>query len=76
MKKDLLSIRDLTRQDILDLLSRSHVLKKMRQENILHQPLKGKTLGLIFAKPSTRTRISFEVGMNDLGGYTQRFSQR
>jgi ornithine carbamoyltransferase len=70
MKKDLLSIRDLTRQDILDLLSRSHALKKMRKEHILHQPLKGKTLALIFAKPSTRTRISFEVGMNDLGGHS------
>jgi ornithine carbamoyltransferase len=69
MKKDLLSIRDLTRQDILDLLSRSYALKKMRKENIIHQPLKGKTLGMIFAKPSTRTRISFEVGMNDLGGH-------
>ena len=70
MKKDLLSISDLTRQDILDLLLRSHALKKMRKENISHQPLKGKSLGMIFAKPSTRTRISFEVGMNDLGGHT------
>jgi ornithine carbamoyltransferase len=70
MKKDLLSIRDLTRQEILELLSQSHELKKRRKGHILHQPLRGKTLGMIFAKPSTRTRISFEVGMNDLGGHT------
>lgn len=70
MKKDLLSINDLTREEVLQLVARSAELKKMRKQNILHQPLRGKSMGMIFHKHSTRTRISFEVGMNDLGGHT------
>ena len=70
MKKDLLSINDLTRDEVLQLVARSAELKKMRKQNILHQPQRGKSMGMIFHKHSTRTRISFEVGMNDLGGHT------
>jgi ornithine carbamoyltransferase len=69
MKKDLLSISDLSREDVLDLFELSTSLKEKRQRGIEHRPLKGKTLGMIFNKHSTRTRISFEVGMYELGGH-------
>ena len=69
MKKDLLSISDFSHQEILDLLEKSTDLKKIRQKGIEHLPLKGQTLGMIFNKHSTRTRISFEVGMFELGGH-------
>ena len=69
MKKDLLSISDLSQQEILDLLEKSADLKDKRQKGIEHLPLKGQTLGMIFNKHSTRTRISFEVGMFELGGH-------
>jgi len=70
MKKDLLSIKDLDREDINSLISLSFDLKKMRQEkqDLHFSPLKGKTLAMIFQKASTRTRVSFEVGMFRLGG--------
>ena len=69
MKKDLLSISDFSQQEVLDLLEKSTDLKKKRQKGIEHLPLKGQTLGMIFNKHSTRTRISFEVGMFELGGH-------
>ena len=69
MKKDLLSISDFSQQEVLDLLEKSADLKKKRQKGIEHLPLKGQTLGMIFNKHSTRTRISFEVGMFELGGH-------
>jgi ornithine carbamoyltransferase len=69
MKKDLLAISDFSRQEILDLLEKSADLKDKRQKGIEHLPLKGQTLGMIFNKHSTRTRISFEVGMFELGGH-------
>jgi ornithine carbamoyltransferase len=68
MKKDLLAISDLTPKDIETLLKRSAALKKMRRQGKPHATLKGKTLGMIFEKSSTRTRVSFEVGMFQLGG--------
>jgi len=52
------------------LLRRAGELKKMRSGGIAHTPLTGRTLALIFDKPSTRTRISFDVGMQQLGGFT------
>lgn len=52
-----------------DLLSLAEKLKKEQKAGIAHPILKGKTLGMIFTKSSTRTRVSFEVGMTQLGGY-------
>jgi ornithine carbamoyltransferase len=68
MKKDLLSVYDLDREDIRIIFQNTVKLKKMHQEGKTYTPLKGKTLGMIFDKSSTRTRISFEVGMYQLGG--------
>jgi ornithine carbamoyltransferase len=69
MKKDFLALTDFSREELLAFVDRAVELKDMRKKGIVHQPLKGKTLGMIFKKPSTRTRISFEVGMIDLGGH-------
>ena len=69
MKRDLLAINDFSQQEILALIEQSADLKEKRQKGIQHSPLKGKTLGMIFNKNSTRTRISFEVGMYELGGH-------
>ncbi len=68
MKKDMLAVSDLTPEDIEKILKRSAVLKKMLKQGKNRQTLKGKSLGMIFEKSSTRTRISFEVGMYQLGG--------
>jgi ornithine carbamoyltransferase len=68
MKKDLLTISDLAAEDIEKILTLSASLKTMLKQGKEHQPLKGKTLGMIFEKSSTRTRVSFEVGMYQLGG--------
>ena len=70
MKKDFLKLSDLTKSEALDLLKKAKDLKEMRIKGIPHQPLKGKSLGMIFNKNSTRTRISFEVGMFELGGHS------
>ncbi|MBQ9097249.1 MAG: ornithine carbamoyltransferase [Clostridia bacterium] len=69
MKKDLLSLNDYSEKEILDILELAHKLKKETKEGKEHHILKGKTLGMIFSKSSTRTRVSFEVGMYQLGGY-------
>lgn len=66
MKKDLVSIKDLTTQEITGVFLLTDKLKK--NSNRFAKTLKGKTLGLIFQKPSNRTRVSFEVGMYQLGG--------
>ena len=68
MKKDLLTINDFSREEILELFEKSTNLKEKRKKCLEHLPLKGKSLGMIFNKHSTRTRISFEVGMFELGG--------
>jgi ornithine carbamoyltransferase len=68
MKKDLLTVHDLTSEEIEQVLERSAWLKKAQKDGIVHHPLKGKSLGMIFEKSSTRTRVSFEVGMYQLGG--------
>jgi ornithine carbamoyltransferase len=68
MKKDLLSFAGLTPADFEEIWQRTARLKKDLQEDRDHASLKGKTLGMIFDKSSTRTRISFEVGMYQLGG--------
>ena len=68
MKKDFLSVYDLTRRDIDRIFSHAANLKAMLKDGIIYQPLAGKTLGMIFDKSSTRTRLSFEAGMYQLGG--------
>ena len=68
MKKDLLTLRDLNAEDCGALFERSLELKHRRAAGVPDRPLQGKTLGLIFDKPSTRTRVSFEAAMAQLGG--------
>lgn len=68
MKKDLLSFAGMTVKDFEEIWKRAGRLKGLLKENREHASLKGKTLGMIFDKSSTRTRISFEVGMYQLGG--------
>ncbi|MFV1951418.1 MAG: ornithine carbamoyltransferase [Nitrospinota bacterium] len=68
MNKDLLTIYDLERDDIEEIFQKADYLKQSREKGTTYQPLKGKILGMIFKKTSTRTRISFEVGMYQLGG--------
>jgi len=67
--RDFISIRDYSPDEIAYILEFAFQLKKMQKEGIPHRVLEGKTLGMLFQKPSTRTRISFEVGMYQLGGY-------
>lgn len=68
MKKDLLKMDDLSKEEILDILNLADQLKYEQKHGIEHPLLKGKSLGMIFEKASTRTRVSFEVGMYQLGG--------
>jgi len=68
MKKDLLNIYDLEQADFEKIWIKAKRLKKALKNDKAHASLKGKTLGMIFDKSSTRTRISFEVGMYQLGG--------
>lgn len=68
MKKDLLKMNDLSKEEILDILNLADQLKYEKKHNITHHHLKGKSLGMIFEKSSTRTRVSFETGMFQLGG--------
>jgi ornithine carbamoyltransferase len=67
-KKDVLSIADLSAREINLILSLTSKLKREQKSGKARQLLRGKTLGMIFQKPSTRTRVSFEVGMYQLGG--------
>lgn len=67
--KDLISLHDLTSEEVKNLLDLGLKLKNELKNGIAHPILKGKTLGMIFTKSSTRTRVSFEVGMTQLGGY-------
>lgn len=66
--KHLLKLQDLTTDEILGIINLADQLKYEQKHNISHKKLKGKTLGMIFTKSSTRTRVSFEVGMYQLGG--------
>lgn len=67
--KDFISLHDITSEELFDLLKLASKLKAETKQGIEHHILKGKTLGMIFTKSSTRTRVSFEVGMYQLGGY-------
>jgi ornithine carbamoyltransferase len=70
VKRDLLSPSDLTAAEMKRIFVRAAVLKKARKRGTLATSLKGKTLGMIFEKPSTRTQVSFDVAMWELGGYS------
>ncbi len=69
MNKDFLSIADCKREDLEGIFTLAADLKKKQKEGTAHKILEGQTLGMIFEKSSTRTRISFEVGMYQLGGH-------
>ena len=72
----MLSIHDLSVDEVQEILALAHELKAKQKAGIEHHLLKGKTLGMIFEKSSTRTRVSFEVGMYQLGGQALFLSNR
>ena len=74
--KHLLKLMDLSEQEITEILNLADQLKYEKKKGIKHHILEGKTLGMIFEKSSTRTRVSFEVGMYDLGGSALFLSSR
>ena len=74
--KDMLSIHDLSVDDVQEILALAKELKAKQKAGIEHHLLKGKTLGMIFEKSSTRTRVSFETGMYQLGGQALFLSNR
>ena len=73
---DLLSIHELRADDVEEILTLAADLKAKQKAGIPHKLLAGKTLGMIFEKSSTRTRVSFEVGMYQLGGQALFLSSR
>ena len=74
--KHLLKLMDLSGEEIMDILNLADQLKYEKKHGITHHLLKGQSLGMIFQKSSTRTRVSFEVGMYDLGGQALFLSSR
>ncbi|MBQ8897707.1 MAG: ornithine carbamoyltransferase [Clostridia bacterium] len=74
--KHLLKLGDLSTQEITQILDLADQLKAERKAGIPHRHLEGQTLGMIFTKSSTRTRVSFEVGIHDLGGHAMFLSSR
>ncbi len=74
--KHFLKLLDCTTEEIIELLDLADQLKKYVKEGKEHHFLKGKTLGMIFEKSSTRTRVSFETGMYQLGGYALFISSK
>ncbi|MBP1749457.1 MAG: argF [Deltaproteobacteria bacterium] len=69
MKRDFTKLLDITRKECDHLLKRAKRIKELRRKGKPYQPLAGKNLAMIFEKASTRTRLSFEAGMHELGGY-------
>ncbi|MDD1702768.1 MAG: ornithine carbamoyltransferase [Methanoregula sp.] len=69
MKKDFLSILDITKTELAELISGAERLKRQKKAGVPHELLRGMSLAMIFEKSSTRTHISFEVGMHELGGH-------
>lgn len=67
--RHLLTLADYTKEEILQIINDAIKLKGMQKKGVTHHYLKGKSLAMIFEKLSTRTRVSFEVGMNQLGGH-------
>ncbi|HJV44669.1 MAG TPA: ornithine carbamoyltransferase [Bacillota bacterium] len=75
-RRDFLCLADFTAEELSYLLDLAAELKAMQKEGVPYRPLEGKTLGMIFEKSSTRTRVSFEVGIYQLGGQGMFFSNR
>lgn len=71
-----LTLKDLNREELTAILKRGIELKKMQKSGKIFEPLKNQTLAMIFEKSSTRTRISFETGMTQLGGHALFLSPR
>lgn len=69
MKKDFISILDISKDELEGIIADAEKLKRQKKAGVPHALLAGKTLAMIFEKASTRTHISFEVGMNELGGH-------
>lgn len=69
MKKDFLSITDIDEHELKNIVADAIRFKRLKSAGTAHELLKGKSLAMIFEKASTRTRVSFEVGMTDLGGH-------
>ncbi|MEJ2620859.1 MAG: ornithine carbamoyltransferase [Candidatus Thiodiazotropha sp.] len=76
MTRHFLSLLDLNSDELHTLIRRASELKRMQHRGEIHTPLKGKNLGMVFEKSSTRTRVSFEVGMSQLGGHALFLSPR
>ncbi|HCF71071.1 MAG TPA: ornithine carbamoyltransferase [Syntrophomonas sp.] len=74
--RDFISIHDYSAEEIAYMIEVGLELKKMQKAGIAHHILQGKTLGMIFQKSSTRTRVAFEVGMYQLGGHALFLSPR
>jgi ornithine carbamoyltransferase len=74
--KDLLTLADYSKETILELLDKAKAIKESHLKGEIIAPLKGKTLGMIFEKSSTRTRVSFEAGMLQLGGHALYLNSR
>ena len=70
MKKDLLRLLDIKPQQIATILSRAAAFKKARKQGKNLTPLKGKSVAMIFEKPSTRTKVSFDIALYELGGHS------
>lgn len=71
-----LTLNDLDRKELEFVLRRARELKRLQHEGVLHESLRGKVLGMVFEKSSTRTRVSFEAGMAQLGGSAVFLSPR
>lgn len=74
--KDLLTLADYSKETILELLNKAKAIKETHLKGEVIAPLKGKTLGMVFEKSSTRTRVSFEAGMHQLGGHALYLNSR
>jgi ornithine carbamoyltransferase len=72
--RDFITLADYDREDLLFLLDTAEELKREQARGQQHYLLQGKSLGMLFGKPSTRTRISFETGMTQLGGHAQFYT--
>ena len=76
MVKHLQSLEDFTKEELETFLGRAAALKSEQKNGVMHRQLEGKTIGLVFEKPSTRTRVSFEAAMYGLGGQVIFLSAR